>query len=295
MLVVQKFGGTSVGTVERIREVATRCIATQRQGHDVVVIVCAMSRRDQPAPRLAHEVNDDPPPDERELDVIAATGRAGLRRRWSRWRSSNGGRRAQSFLGSQVRILTDSAFTKARIKSIDGAKSHEALDAGQDRRRRRLPGHRRGRQHHHARPRRLGHHGRRHRRGAQGRRLRDLHRRRRRLHHRPEHLPERAQDRAHQLRGDARAGVARRQGAADPHRSSSRMKYGVPIHVRSCFNDNEGTWVVPEEKQMEDGARRRRRRATRTRRRSRSSASPTSPGVVGAALQPLRRRTSSST
>ena len=86
----------------------------------------------------------------------------------------------------------------------------------QDRGHRRLPGRRRGRQHHDARARRLGHDGRRDRGGAEGRRVRDLHRRRRRLHRRSERGQQRAQDRSHQLRGDARARVAGRQGAADP-------------------------------------------------------------------------------
>ena len=76
MLVVQKFGGTSVGTVDRIREVARRCLATQRQGHDVVVIVSAMSGETNRLLGLAKQITDLP--DERELDVIAATeiGRA---------------------------------------------------------------------------------------------------------------------------------------------------------------------------------------------------------------------------
>src|SRR5579864_4592615 len=75
MLVVQKYGGTSVGTVERIREVARRCIATQAQAHDVVVIVSAMSGETNRLLALAKQVNDDPPPEySRELDVIAATG-----------------------------------------------------------------------------------------------------------------------------------------------------------------------------------------------------------------------------
>src|ERR1700743_2181716 len=75
MLVVQKFGGTSVGSVERIREVAKRCIATQQQGHEVVVIVSAMSGVTNRLRALAKQCNDDPPAEyERELDVIAATG-----------------------------------------------------------------------------------------------------------------------------------------------------------------------------------------------------------------------------
>src|SRR4051812_45559834 len=130
MLVVQKYGGTSVGSVERIREVARRCIATQQAGNDVVVIVSAMSGETNRLLKLAKEVNDDPPAEyERELDVIAATGEqvsVGL----VSLAIQKAGGAAQSFLGSQVRIITDSAFTRARIQSIDGQKIHDALKQG---------------------------------------------------------------------------------------------------------------------------------------------------------------------
>src|SRR5215471_8203677 len=130
MLVVQKFGGTSVGTIDRIREVARRCISTQAQGHDVVVIVSAMSGETNRLLALAKQVNEDPPPDyERELDVIAATGEqvsVGL----VSLAIQKAGGAAQSFLGSQVRIITDSAHTRARIQSIDAQKIHEALKKG---------------------------------------------------------------------------------------------------------------------------------------------------------------------
>ena len=251
MLVVQKYGGTSVGSVERIREVARRCIATQRAGPRRRGHRLGDVGRDQPPARARQAGQRRPAAEyERELDVIAATGEqvsVGL----VSLAIQKAGGAAQSFLGSQVRIITDSAFTRARIQSIDGQKHPRRAQQGRDRRHRRLPGHRRRRQHHDARSRRLGHHRRRDRRGAQGRRLRDLHRRRRRLHDRSQHRPERAQDRAHQLRGDARAGVARRQGPADP---LGRVRHEVRRARSTCARastSNEGTWVVPEEKQME--------------------------------------------
>ena len=71
-LVVQKFGGTSVGSIERIRDVARRCLATQRAGNDVVVIVSAMCGETNRLLKLAHEVAMVP--DAREVDAIAATG-----------------------------------------------------------------------------------------------------------------------------------------------------------------------------------------------------------------------------
>jgi aspartate kinase len=130
MLIVQKYGGTSVGTVERIRAVAQRCLAVQRAGHGVVVIVSAMSGETNRLLALARQVNDAPSPEaERELDVIAATGEQVSVGLVSLAIHKEGGR-AQSFLGSQVRVLTDSAFTRARIKSIDAQKIHDAVRAG---------------------------------------------------------------------------------------------------------------------------------------------------------------------
>src|SRR5690349_23568844 len=109
MLVVQKYGGTSVGTVERIHEVARRCIATRKQGHDVVVIVSAMAGETNRLLALARQVNPEPPVEaERELDVIASTGEQVSVGLVSLAIQAQGGR-AQSFLGGQVRILTDSA------------------------------------------------------------------------------------------------------------------------------------------------------------------------------------------
>ena len=142
--------------------------------------------------------------------------RAGQRR--PAWRSPSRRRAARrvSLLGHQVRILTDSAFARARIQDIDARAIERRAGQRQDRRHRRLSGRRQGRQHHDAGPRRLRHVGRGDRGGAEGRRLRDLHRRRRRLHGGSERRQQRAQDRSHQLRGDAGAGVAGREGAADP-------------------------------------------------------------------------------
>ena len=120
MLIVQKYGGTSVGTIERIRAVAKRCLATQRQGHEVVVIVSAMSGETNRLLGLAKQLNDRP--DERELDVIASTGEQVTVGLVALAIQAEGGK-AVSLLGHQVRIMTDSAFTRARIKDIDAARS----------------------------------------------------------------------------------------------------------------------------------------------------------------------------
>ncbi len=126
-LVVQKFGGTSVGSVERIRNVAKRAIATQKQGNDVVVIVSAMSGETNRLLKLAHEVHEVP--DTREMDVIAATGEQITSALLSLAIHAEGGQ-ARSLLGHQVKILTDGAFTKARIKTIEGSKIFSTVKAG---------------------------------------------------------------------------------------------------------------------------------------------------------------------
>jgi aspartate kinase len=127
-LVVQKFGGTSVGSIDRIRNVARRCLAAQREGNDVVVIVSAMSGETNRLLGLAHQVSEVP--DAREMDAIAATGEQICAALTAMAIHSEGGK-ARSLLGHQVRILTDDAFTKARIKTIDGSKIFETLERGE--------------------------------------------------------------------------------------------------------------------------------------------------------------------
>jgi len=127
-LIVQKFGGTSVGSVERIRNVAKRAIATQKEGNDVVVIVSAMSGETNRLLKLAHEVAQVP--DAREMDVIAATGEQITSALLSLAIHAEGGN-ARSLLGHQVKILTDGAYTKARIKTIEGSKIFSTVKKGQ--------------------------------------------------------------------------------------------------------------------------------------------------------------------
>ena len=115
-LIVQKYGGTSVGTVERIKNVARRVAKWRDAGHDVVVVVSAMSGETNRIIGMAKEIQ--PIPDPRELDQIAATGEQvtiGL----TAMALQALGKKAKSYTGGQVRILTDDAYTKARIISID--------------------------------------------------------------------------------------------------------------------------------------------------------------------------------
>ncbi len=127
-LVVQKFGGTSVGSIDRIRNVARRCLAAQRAGNDVVVIVSAMSGETNRLLKLAHEVTGVP--DAREMDAIAATGEQ-VSAALTAMAIQHEGGKARSLLGHQVKILTDGAYSKARIKAIEGSKIFSTLSDGQ--------------------------------------------------------------------------------------------------------------------------------------------------------------------
>jgi aspartate kinase len=127
-LIVQKYGGTSVGDVGRIRHVARRIVETREAGNDVVVVVSAMAGETDRLLMLAYEITDAP--DDRELDVILATGEQvsiGLLSLAIQAR----GAEARSFTGTQVRILTDSAHTKARILNVDVERIRQALDEGE--------------------------------------------------------------------------------------------------------------------------------------------------------------------
>ena len=126
-LIVQKYGGTSMGSPERIREVARRVARFVKEGHQVVVVPSAMSGETNRLLALAKELNPDPDP--RELDVIASTGEQvsiGL----LSLALMNLGVPAKSYTGFQVKILTDDAFTKARILSIDDAAIRKDLAEG---------------------------------------------------------------------------------------------------------------------------------------------------------------------
>jgi aspartate kinase len=127
-LLVQKFGGTSVGSIDRIQNVARRCIASQQAGNDVVLIVSAMSGETNRLLGLAHQVT--PVPNAREMDAIAATGEQVSAALTAMAIQAAGGK-ARSLLGHQVKVLTDASFTKARIKAIDGSKIFETVGRGE--------------------------------------------------------------------------------------------------------------------------------------------------------------------
>ncbi|MBM4343349.1 MAG: aspartate kinase [Deltaproteobacteria bacterium] len=128
MRIVQKYGGSSMGSVERIGLVADRVARTHALGHAVVVVVSAMQGETDRLIKLAGRLSDRPR--DREIDVLLATGEQvsiallalALRER---------GVEARSFLGHQVRILTDSIHGSARIQTIDAAPVHDCLDKGE--------------------------------------------------------------------------------------------------------------------------------------------------------------------
>ena len=126
-LIVQKYGGTSMGSVERIENVAEKCIAAQKAGNDIIVTVSAMSGETNRLIALAHDIHKRPSP--REMDVLMSTGEQvsiallaiAIEKR---------GVPAVSYTGAQVKILTDSAHMKARIKGIDSDNIKRDLQAG---------------------------------------------------------------------------------------------------------------------------------------------------------------------
>ncbi len=126
-LIVQKFGGTSVGNLERIQNVARRVAETRLKGHDVIVVVSAMSGETDRLLRLGKELA--PMPVTREMDVLIATGET-VTSALLAIALTNLGVPARSLQAHQARILTDAVHTRARIRSIDGSKISEAIRDG---------------------------------------------------------------------------------------------------------------------------------------------------------------------
>ncbi len=126
-LYVHKYGGTSVGSTERIKHVADNIINVREKGHDVVVVVSAMRGETNRLVALAREIQE--PPNPRELDVLLSTGEQ-VTIALLCMALEQKGYAACSYTGAQVRILTDDAFTKARILDIDTDRIKDTLSAG---------------------------------------------------------------------------------------------------------------------------------------------------------------------
>ena len=126
-LVVQKYGGTSVGDVERIKNVARKIAEAHKKGDDVIVVVSAMSGETDKLVNLAYQITDSP--NEREMDVLLSSGeRVSIALVAIALHAM--GVKAQSFTGRQIGMITDSAHTKARIEKITAERIKEALKNG---------------------------------------------------------------------------------------------------------------------------------------------------------------------
>ena len=126
-LIVQKYGGTSVSNPDRIRNIARRVARYKADGHQIVVVLSAMSGETNRLISLAKEIMEEPDP--RELDVMVSTGEQ-VTIGMTAMALMQLGIKAKSYTGRQAGILTNTAYTKARILDIDSARIHADLDAG---------------------------------------------------------------------------------------------------------------------------------------------------------------------
>jgi aspartate kinase len=126
-LIVQKYGGTSVGSLERIKAVAERVVKTKKEGNDVVAIVSAMSGETDKLIRLANQIS--PNPDEREMDLLLSSGER-ISAALTSIAIRELGFKSVSFTGRQVGIITDDSHTKAKIEKISGERVKSTLEKG---------------------------------------------------------------------------------------------------------------------------------------------------------------------
>ncbi len=127
MLVVQKYGGTSVANIERIKMVAERVVRTAKEGHSLIVVVSAMAGETDKLIQLAHLISSNP--SEREMDLLLSSGER-ITSALTTMAIEELGSRAMAFTGRQVGIITDSVHTKAKIEKITGERVKRALDDG---------------------------------------------------------------------------------------------------------------------------------------------------------------------
>jgi len=127
MLIVQKYGGTSVANIERIKAVAERVVKTAKAGHQVVVVVSAMAGETDKLINLAHQIS--PIPSEREMDLLLSSGER-VTSALTAIAIEGLGYKAMAFTGRQMGIITDTVHTKARIERIMGERARKVLDEG---------------------------------------------------------------------------------------------------------------------------------------------------------------------
>ncbi len=126
-LIVQKYGGTSVGSIERIKAVAERVVKTAKAGNKVVVVVSAMSGETDKLIGLAHQISSSP--NEREMDMLLSSGER-ITSALTAMAVETLGHKAKAMTGRQAGIITDKVHTKARIERISGERITKALDEG---------------------------------------------------------------------------------------------------------------------------------------------------------------------
>ncbi len=260
-LIVQKFGGTSVADPQKILAAARKAIRAQQEGNQVVMVVSAMGHNTDHLIDLARQITDKPPA--REMDMLLSTGEQ-VSVALMAMAIHSLGHKAISLTGAQIGIKTDSTHTKARIQSISTERMQKLLDEGniviaagfqgidED-----------------FNITTLG-------RGGsdttavalaavlRGRRLRNLHRRRRRLHDRPADCCPRPAA-SSSISYDEMLELAS-LGAGVMHSRSIEFgkKFGVPIHVRSSFTDMPGTMIVAEPEAPDHAGQRRGARQGRS-------------------------------
>ena len=127
MLIVQKYGGTSVANVERIKAVAERVVRTAREGNDVVVVVSAMAGETDKLIGLAHQLSSSP--SEREMDLLLSSGER-VTSALTAIAIESLGHKAMAFTGRQMGIITDTVHTKARIERITGERARKVVEEG---------------------------------------------------------------------------------------------------------------------------------------------------------------------
>jgi len=127
MLIVQKYGGTSVANVERIKAVAERAVKAAKRGYKVVVVVSAMAGETDKLIKLANQIS--PNPSEREMDLLLSSGER-VTSALTAMAIEALGHRAMAFTGRQMGIITDTVHTKARIEKITGERAKKVLDEG---------------------------------------------------------------------------------------------------------------------------------------------------------------------
>ena len=245
--VVMKFGGTLRRRSRQAEGVAARLVAAREAGHRVVGVLSAMGRTTDELLDLAHQISPQPHP--RELDMLVSVGER-ISCALAAMAIHDLGHEAISLTGSQAGIVTDTVHGKAKIVEVRARRIHEALDEGTIVLVAGFQGVSTDVRGDDARPRRLRHDRGRARRRARRRPLRDLHGRARRLHGRPARRAGRAQARRGSASTRCSRWPRRARGVLATRSIEVARSHNVKLHVRSTFDDGDGTWIREEDDEM---------------------------------------------